>query len=181
MKKLLLTMLFVLIAFTANAQCVPIVKDVLIDEVYGSIIVETEYELNGVVVDVDTSPCWLEESSGKHFITLIHPKTKQPYNKECIGQSRYTERTGTISEIVTKAKADIRKHRDFLIIANAVKVSDLKGRQLIIKKALTEPLISTLRTNAIGWSEPSSQVTFNFKNKEITVNADGTYSVTDAP
>ena len=88
MKKVIFVLLiFVLtICSTSYAQCVAEVKDVLLDELRGSIIVETQYKLNNVVVDVRADPC-----------------------NNCVGRTRYTEETGTISEIVTKAKEDINQ------------------------------------------------------------------------
>ena len=56
MRKILLILVMICMCGIANAQCVAEVKDVIIDEVRGSIIVETQYKLNGVVVDVKANP-----------------------------------------------------------------------------------------------------------------------------
>lgn len=157
MKKLIInTILFLLLAVNANAQCVAEVKDVVIDDVRGSIVVKTEYKLNGQVVNVHAIP-----------------------EAGAIGQTRYTEQSGTIQEIVAQAKADIEEHCGNLIIRNAVRVNDLKAQQLAIQKALTEPLVADLKTNAVGWTKTLTEKVFTYKNKEITVNANGTYSVAD--
>lgn len=51
MKRIIgLIAVIMLVAVSAQAQCVAEVKDVIQDEVRGSIIVQTEYVLNGVVV-----------------------------------------------------------------------------------------------------------------------------------
>ena len=153
--KTLLTALIVLLAVSAQADCVAEVKDVLLDSKRGSIIIETQYVLNGVVVDVQAK---------------ADPKA--------IGRTRYTETSGTKVEIVTKAKADIQAHCENLIIRHAVAVNGLNEEKLVIQKALTEPMIADLKTNAVGWKKTISEKVFNFKDKEITVNADGTYTVT---
>ena len=50
--KIILSILLILFAVPAYAQCVAEIKDVKQDEVRGSIIVETEYTLNGEVVQL---------------------------------------------------------------------------------------------------------------------------------
>lgn len=153
MNKLLLTLIAVLTALPCYAQCVAEVKDVLIDEARGSIIVETQYKLNGVVVDVKSNP-----------------------DPNAIGRTRYTEDSGTISEIVTKAKADIQQHCENLIVRNAQQV---RAEMLAIQISKTEPMIATLKENAVGWTKQIDSTIVNYKDKEITVNANGTYSVAD--
>ena len=157
MKKVLLGLILLLITATAQAQCVAEVKDVVIDDARGSIVVKTQYKLNGVVVDVRGNP-----------------------DPSAIGKTRYTEETGDIPTIVAKAKEDIQAHCENLIIRNAVNVNNLNSEKLAIQKALTEPLLETLRTNAIGWTKTVTEKTITFKGKEINVQADGTYTVTNA-
>lgn len=152
--KAILTALLILVATTAQAQCVAEVKDVLIDEARGSIIIETQYKLNGVVVDVKANP-----------------------DPKAIGRTRYTEESGTIAEIVTKAKADVQQHCENLIVRHAVAVNGLNKQKLVIQKALTEPLIATLKTNAVGWKKTVTDKTITFKGKTINVKADGTYTI----
>lgn len=147
-----------LLCSVAQAQCVAEVKDVLIDEIRGSIIVETQYKLNGVVVDVKANP-----------------------DANAIGRTRYTEESGTKAEIVAKAKADIEQHCGNLIIRNAINVNNLNADKLAIAIALTEPMIADLRANAIGYTETMTQKVVNFKNKEITIEADGTYTINPLP
>lgn len=143
---------------TAYSQCVAEIKDVLIDDARGSIIFETEYKLNGVTVDTRGDPC-----------------------VSCVGRTRYTEEVGTKADIVLAVKTDIDRHCSSLIIRNAIKVNDLNEERLNIQKALTTPLVPDLKTNAIGFTRNLGQTVINYKNKEITVNADGTYTVIDAP
>ena len=154
MKKVLLGLILLSMVTIANAQCVAEVKDVVIDEQRGSIVVMTQYKLNGVVVDVKANP-----------------------DANAIGQTRYTEESGTVPEIVAKAQADITQHCENLIIRNAANVNNLNQAQLDIAKSLTEPLIATLKTNAVGWTKTVTQKVIQFKNKEITIEADGTYTI----
>ena len=158
MKKVLLGLIMLSMATVANAQCVAEVKDVVIDEQRGSIVVKTEYKLNGVIVDVHANP-----------------------SPTAIGQTRYTEESGTVPEIVAKAKEDINQHCENLIIRNAANVNNLNAVQLDIVKSLTTPLIATLKENAVGWTKTVTQKVIQFKNKEITIEASGAYSVADLP
>ena len=155
--KALLTILLILVSSVSQAQCVAEVKDVVIDEARGSIVIKTQYKLNGVVVDVRANA-----------------------DANAIGQTRYTEESGTIAEIVTKAKADITQHCENLIVRNAVNVNGLNDRRLEIQKALTTPMLKTLKTNAVGWTKTVTSKVVNFKGKEITVNANGNYTVNNA-
>ena len=156
MKKLLLILMLLALGTTAQAQCVAEVKDVLIDNVRGSIIVETQYKLNNTIVDVRANP-----------------------DPDAIGRSRYTEENGTLIEIRQKAQEDIKRHCENLIIRNAVRINGLNGRKLEIIKSLTTPLASSLKTQAIGWTTSVSTKVIQFKNKEITIEADGSYTITD--
>jgi len=152
--KTLLTILILTFAVSAQAQCVAEVTDVIQDPLRGSIIVETQYKMNGVVVDAKGNP-----------------------DANAIGRTRYLETTGDISEIVVKAKADIDQHCGNLIIRNAVAVNNLNGTKLDIQKALTTPMIADLKANAVGWIKTVTQKVINYKDKEITIEADGTYTV----
>ena len=73
MKKFIFMLPILLMCSLVEAQCVAEVKDVLLDDARGSIIVQTEYKLNGVIVDVKANP-----------------------DPSAIGQTRYLETTGTI-------------------------------------------------------------------------------------
>jgi len=156
MKKYFFILAFMIICGNVNAQCVAEVKDVLIDNVRGSIIVETQYKLNNTIVDVRANP-----------------------DPDAIGRSRYTEENGTLIEIRQKAQEDIKRHCENLIIRNAVRINGLNGRKLEIIKSLTTPLASSLKTQAIGWTTSVSTKVIQFKNKEITIEADGSYTITD--
>lgn len=156
MKKIILTLLMLMVSTVAYSQCVAEVKNVIQDPKRGSIIVETQYKLNGVVVDVGANP-----------------------DPDAIGRTRYTEQSGTMQEILQKAKEDIEKHCGNLLIRNAIKVSDLNGEKLKIQKALTLPYVDFLKTNVIGWGKTINEKIIQYKNKEITIQSDGSYIVLD--
>jgi len=158
MKKAILTTLLILTASVAQAQCVAEVKDVVIDEARGSIIIKTQYKLNGVVVDVRANP-----------------------DANAIGQTRYTEESGTRAEIVTKAKADLKQHCENLIVRNAVAVNNLNVARLDIQKALTTPMVADLKASAVGYKQTVTENTIIFKGKTINVKADGTYTIITTP
>ena len=152
--KAILTVALILMTSLAQAQCVAEVKDVIIDEARGSIIVETQYEYNGRVVDVKLNSC-----------------------TDCVGRTRYTEDSGTVAEIVTKAKADVVNHCNTLIKRNSQ--AKLKSEYLSIAKTKTEPMIKDIKTGIVGWKTTVGQSEVKFKDKEITVNANGTYIISD--
>ena len=157
MRKLGLILALLLVCSVAKAQCVAEVKDVVIDNARGSIVVKTQYKLNDVVVDVRANP-----------------------DPVAMGQTRYTEESGTIEEILAKAKEDIQQHCENLIVRNSANINDLKETQLNIVKSKTTPLLATLKTSAVGWKKTVSEKTITFKGKSINVKANGTYTVSDA-
>lgn len=71
MKKTLLIILFLGLATIANAQCVAEVKDVVQDEIRGSIIVQTEYTLNGKVVQQGQTRYTEDSGTNEEIIALV--------------------------------------------------------------------------------------------------------------
>ena len=186
MKKILLALVMVgLVCGVAQAQCVPEIKAMVMDEFRGSMIVKTEYVLNGMVVDENANPCWLDEVSGKYLITYIHPKTGQSYNQECMGEVRYSEInpiTGEKwidSDLTVQAKLDVDIHRDNLIRRTTENREFIRTERLKIQKALTQPIIDKVKANLIGYTSSSSEVTDTFKGKDIKVTYDQKNTVTD--
>ena len=121
------------------------IKDVKIDEVRGSIIVETEYKVNGVVVQV--------------------------------GNTRYTEESGTNEEIIAKAKEDVAQHCENLIRRIEANRAFREVEALKINKALTEPIVTAIKSDLVGYKTDKSEVVDVFKGKEIKVTADSQNSV----
>ena len=137
MKKIILAVLFLTLACRANAQCVAEITDVKQDGLRGSIIVETEYKLNGDVVE--------------------------------LGRTRYTEISGTNAEIIAKAKEDIGIHCENII--RRITANDIFRRGEIIKqqKALTRPIITSIKTSLVGQTKTLYEVTDEYKGKNIKV------------
>jgi len=121
------------------------IKDVKIDDIRGSIIVETEYKINGVVVQ--------------------------------IGNTRYTEESGTNEEIIAKAKADIAEHCENLIRRIEANRVFREAEALKVNKALTEPIVTAIKSDLVGYNTSKDEVVDIFKGVEIKVTADSQNSV----
>ena len=165
MKKLFL-ILMILWCGVANAQCVATIKDVVQDDLRGSIVVKTEYVLNGSVVDVDAVACTLKD--GKYFNGV----------KECVGSSRYDEGSGTNEEIIAKAKEDVALHCENLIRRIEANQTFRQTQSLNIQKELTSPIITSIKPALVGYSTSKTEVIDTFKGNEIKVTADAKNTVT---
>lgn len=121
------------------------IKDVKIDEVRGSIIVETEYKVNGVVVQV--------------------------------GNTRYTEESGTNAEIIAKAKEDVALHCENLIRRIEANRTFRDAEALKAQKALTEPIVTAIKSDLVGYKTDKTEAVDVFKGVEIKVTADSVNSV----
>jgi len=165
MKKAFLILVFLAVCGVANAQCVATIKDVVQDELRGSIVVKTEYVLNGKVVDVDATVCTLKD--GKYFNGA----------KECVGSSRYDEGSGTNEEIIAKAKEDVASHCENLIRRIDANQTFRQVEALKIQKALTAPIITNIKNSLIGFSTSKTEVIDTFKDHEIKVTADAKNTV----
>jgi hypothetical protein len=176
MKKVFIFLVTFLIALPCYAQCVAEIKDVRQDEARGSIIVETEYTLNGVVVDTDTSPCTLE-ANGKYEITICDKNGCR--QKECVGRTRYIETSGTNAEIIAKAKEAIEKHCKNLIRRIEANETYRKAEMLKQQKALTAPIITDIKDDLVGEKKTVTEVTDSFKGKDIKVTYDEKNTTSD--
>ena len=121
------------------------IKDVLIDQERGSIIVETEYKVNGEVVQ--------------------------------LGRTRYTEESGTNLEIIAKAKEDVAQHCENLIRRIEANRVFREAEALKASKALTEPIVTAIKDDLIGYKTDKTEVVDVFKGVEIKVTADSQNSV----
>lgn len=166
MKKAFLFLLMMAVCGVANAQCVATIKDVVQDELRGSIVVKTEYVLNGSVVDVDANVCTLKD--GKYFNGA----------KECIGSSRYDEGSGTNKEIIAKAKEDVALHCENLIRRIEANQIFRQTQSLNIQKELTSPIITSIKPSLVGFTTSKTEVIDTFKGNEIKVTADAKNTVT---
>lgn len=147
MKKVLLVILVLFVTSISYAQCVAEVKDVKQDEIRGSIIVETQYTLNGKVVQ--------------------------------LGNTRYSDSSGTNAEIIAKAKEDIEIHCKNLIKRIDNNFTYLKTQKLIQQKALTAPIITDIKDDLIGEKKTVNEVTDTFKGKDIKVTYDEKNTITN--
>ena len=121
------------------------IKDVKIDAERGSIIVETEYKIDGKVVQV--------------------------------GNTRYTEESGTNEEIIAKAKAVVAIHCENLIRRIEANKTFRDVESLKIQKALTEPIATAIKSDLVGYTTDKTEVIDVFKGKEIKVTVDSINSV----
>lgn len=161
MKKIILSLLMVAWCGVAQAQCVPLIKnvypdpsDILKDPGNRRIIVETEYTLNGVVVQEE-------------------------------GRNRFLNISGDDVSIITQAKNGIDihcknlikridKNRDFIIAERQKRIEELKvGRT-------SENIILNIKNELIGYSKTITQVTESFKGKDIKVTYDEKNTVTNS-
>lgn len=129
-----------LIAVPSYAQCIGTIKKVEQDTTYGSIIVETEYKLNGVVVQ--------------------------------IGKARYIETNGTNSEIIAKAKADIKLHCENTLKRIPNNTAYIIEQSVIQQKALTTPIIIDIEDDLIGFKSTVEEAITKYKGKDIKVTYD---------
>lgn len=148
MKKLILTVLifycFVSVGFS---QCVGEVKDVIQDPIRGSIVVQTEYTLNGKVVQ--------------------------------LGETRYLETSGTNEEIIAQAKEDIAIHCENLIRRIEANQNYRKAETLKIQKALTQPIIDSIKPSLVGYKTTKTEAVDIFKDKQIKVTYNEKNTVSD--
>jgi uncharacterized protein YlxP (DUF503 family) len=145
MKKAFLVLMFLTVCGMVHAQCVAEIKDVVQDEIRGSIVVITEYTLNGKVVQE--------------------------------GKTRYDENSGTNEEIIAKAKEDIAIHCENLIRRIEANKMFKQVESLKIQKALTEPIITSIKPSLVGFSTSKTEVKDIFKGNEIKVTADAKNTV----
>ncbi len=182
MRKLILIIPFLLVCFLAQAQCVPEIKDVRLDEKFGGVLVETEYILNGNVVDVDGSPCF--ERDGKHYIALVNPETLIPYDKECIGRNRFLNISGDDASIIKQARLQVEIHRNNLIKRipeNTDFIDSEKAKRITeLKLRTSEDIILSIKDELIGFEPSTTEVVYTFKGKDIKVTYDQKNTATDS-
>lgn len=95
MKKFILGLMFLVICSASFAQCIGTIKDVKIDELRGSIIVVTEYTLNGAVVQEGKTR--YDENSGTN--EEIIAKAKEDIAIHCENLIRRIEANQTFRQV----------------------------------------------------------------------------------
>lgn len=156
MKKLLLTLIFLTITISAHAQCNAEVKDVLIDEARGTIIVETEYVLNGE-----------NKGIGRGRYSEISPVTGVAW--------------ANMSEFTSYVRKNVERHCRTLIRRIPINHQFIVDSKTDTQKVLTETLSDNLKALMIGQTLSETETSTTYKGKEITVTYDSQNTITDIP
>ena len=155
MKKALLTLILILTCGLAQADCVATIVDVKADPVRGSIMVNTQYVLNGTTVMFG-------------------------HGKVAYGTTRYTEDSAaTIADLKTQIAGDVKSHCEALIQRIDANTTFIKSEMLKRQSALTQPIIDTIKAQLIGQQASYNGKTLTYKGKVINVTSDSTNTVTD--
>ena len=161
--RILLTLIFWLTCVNSYAQCVPgeikVLKDSLFPE---TILVETEYFLNGVRVDVNGEP-----------------------SSTWVGQNRFKNHSGTDEEIIAKAKRGINEHCKNLIkriTENETFIQDeVQKRHDELQVGRTaDSIITNIKDEIEGYTVSITEATKTFRGKDIKVTYDKKNTVTDS-
>lgn len=95
MKKYLFTLALLMICGNVNAQCVAEIKDVVQDETRGSIVVVTEYTINGKVVQTGQTRYTEESGTNEEIIA----KAKEDVALHCENLIRRIEANQTFRQV----------------------------------------------------------------------------------
>ena len=95
------------------------------------------------------------------------------------GHTRYLETSGTNEEIIAKVKEDVKEHCDNLVKRIPANKEFSIAEKLKIQKALTLPVIDSIKGSLIDHEESSEKVSDEFKGKIIEVTVDGNNTVKD--
>lgn len=150
MKKIIICIALIFIASYCQAQCVAEIKDVFIDEVRGSIIVETQYTLNGVVVQQGQTRYL--ETSGTNEEIIIKAKSDIENHCEMLVKRIENNKAYVLSEML--------KHQKSLTTPI---ITDIRDDLIGEKKTVTEAIKV--------WKGKEMKVTYDEKNTtNITVS-----------
>ena len=151
MKRILLILMFLVLAVPSYSQCVVEIVDVKEDVDRGSIIVESRYTLNGVI----------QEHLGRTRYT--------------------EESASTYQELINLIKEDVKTHCENLIRRIGVNSSYLQGKIKDRQSELSQPIINQIRSLLIGQSREIVEAKDIFKGKQIKVTYDSQNTYTDVP
>lgn len=153
MKYLILALfLITIMAMPCFAQCVAEIKDVYKDPVRGSIVVETEYTLNGEVVQLGQT----------------RYKRKSGTNLEIKAYARKAAR-----EHCRNLIKRINENATFIRAEMLSRVGGLRQGRTI------EGIISNIKDDLIGYQTTQTEATKTFRGKDINVTFDKNNTVTD--
>jgi len=96
------------------------------------------------------------------------------------GQTRYLETSGTEAEIIVKAKEDIAQHCENLIRRIPENKDYMNSEKLKRQKVLTTAVIASIKDDLVGEKATKTEVTDNFKGKNIKVTYDSKNTVTNS-
>lgn len=149
--KYILTILFLTLSTTCFADCIGTITDVIVDSERGTIQVIGSYELNGEVVHTGTIGRYDEDSAA------------------------------TVNDLKLMIRDNTKEHCAALILRipeNAL-FRHVKRKETQESKIAT--ILNNLKTDLIGQSVTVNKYEEQYKDKIISVYADGTTSITDAP
>ena len=156
MRTLGLILAVMLVAVTAQAQCVATIQDVVQDEVRGSIIVKTLYEMNGVKVQ-DGQTRYLETSGTNAEIIAkakedvdVHCKNlvkRIEANRTAINTARLTKQKELTAPVITSIKGSLVGHK--VTVTEAVDV--FKGKETTVNAN------STTSVRDVAYTAPVSR------------------------
>lgn len=182
MKKLILLLTFLLLTTLSNAQCVPKIIDVKQDEIFGSIIVETQYILNGRLIQVGRTR--YDETSGTR--AEIIAKAKVDIDNHC---KQLVARIPENQEFIKNEKLKILSREEGIDVSGKdfsqleseyLSVMREKELQKIeVRKQATTPIIKDIKPSLVGDRDSVSEATIRFKNKDIKVTHDKKNTVTN--
>ena len=153
--RILFLLLFTLTASTCFAQCVAEIKDVRTDPVYGGIIVETEYSLNGVVVQPEGRVRFVNTSGSDNEIKKL---AKMAIDVHC---ANLIKRIPNNERFIETEKEKRR---------NELKV----GRD-------SDGIVTSIKTDLVGYSKSITRATKKYREKNINVTHDENNTITSAP
>ena len=182
MKRIILTLALMLVATVSQAQCVAEVKDVIQDEIRGSIIVQTEYKMNGAWVQ-DGQTRYTENSGTNAEIIAkakeagdIHCKNlirRLPENKVFLDETKFTL-TVESKGIDTAGKTKQELETEYFSV-----LRQESADRLVAQKVTSQLIIDAIKGDLIGHKVSHTEAVDTYEGKDITVKADKTVSIKD--
>jgi len=174
MKKIIWIFLLSLMAVNGHAACTGEIKNAYKNTTYKSVIVETEYKINGQVVNGQGLPCAFDTNE----------KVFKRNGKVCIGGEGFNKLSGTDLGIIERALAGVAEHCGNIISrleANATFINDEKAKRMEYLKLNrdSDNIVLGIKDALIGQIITVDEKNIIFKGKIINVKADSTHSITD--
>ena len=155
MKKWLILIALMMVATVSQAQCVATIQDVVQDEVRGSIIVKTLYEMNGVKVQ-DGQTRYLETSGTNAEIIAkvkedidVHCKNlvkRIAANRDKINAERLAKQKELTAPVITDIKPSLVGHK--VTVTSATEV--FKGKEVTVNANSTTSVRDVVYTAPVS-------------------------------